>query len=313
MKWKNFLKMKDDFEKYLQVLGHSATTIHGHLSALRYLATWAEKENLEVCQISYTELLSFTKHCQNKGASKPTVNKYLRSVKHYFNHLIEQGSAKENPAQYLQLKGIPRNKLYDIFTPLELESIYNRFCNKDFTSKRYGTLKKVHELEHLRNKVIVGMLVYQGLRSDEIIHLRTEDVKLRKGMIEVPEIKNGNAREMKLEACQIMELHQYMTEGRKEILAITNQQTEKLFINTGTGPNLHNTLHKLAQQLSAVEPRAKNLKQLRASVITKWLKLYNLRQVQYLAGHKWISSTEEYLQNEMEGLQEEINRYHPLG
>jgi len=164
------------------------------------------------------------------------------------------------------------------------------------------------------------MLIYQGLRSDEIIHLRTEDVRLRKGIIEIPEVKNSNSREMKLEACQIMELHQYMTEGRKEILSLTNQQTclpdrqaEKLFISTGSSPDLHNTLSKLNEQLKSIEPRVKNLKQIRASVITKWLKLYNLRQVQYLAGHKWISSTEEYLQNEMEGLQEEINKFHPLG
>jgi site-specific recombinase XerD len=312
--------MKDDFKKYLQELGHSTTTIHGHLSALKYLDTWATKENLEIDQLSYTELLSFTKYCQGKGAGLPvrqagksTVNKYLLSIKHYFNHLIEQDKATENPAQYLQLKGVARKKLYDTFTPLELESIYHRFCNKDFSSKRYSNLKTLHGLEHLRNKVIVGMLVYQGLRSDEIIHLRMEDVKLRKGVIEIPEIKNSNGREMKLEACQIMELHQYMTEGRKEILETTQGQTEKLFINTGSSPDLHNTLHKLNQQLISTEPRLKNLKQIRASVITKWLKLYNLRQVQYMAGHKWISSTEEYLQNEMEGLQEEINKYHPLG
>jgi site-specific recombinase XerD len=317
------LEHVNTFKTYLQGLGHSMTTIHGHLSALKYLGTWATKENLKTDQLSYTELLSFTKYCQSKGAEKITVNKYLLSIKHYFNHLIEQGKATENPAQYLKIKGVARNKLYDTFTPLELEGIYNRFCNKDFSSKRYSTLKKTHALEHLRNKVIVGMLIYQGLRSDEIIHLRTQDVKLRKGMVEIPEVKNSNGREMKLEACQIMELHQYMTEGRKEILSQTHQQTclrpgygrqaEKLFINTGNSPDLHNTLGKLAQQLNTIEPRLKNLKQIRASVITKWLKLYNLRQVQYLAGHKWISSTEEYLQNEMEGLQEEINKYHPLG
>lgn len=307
------LEHVNTFKTYLQGLGHSTTTIHGHLSALKYLGAWATKENLEIDQLSYTELLSFTKYYQGKGAGKSTVNKYLLSIRHYFTHLIEQGRATENPAQYLQLKGVVRNKLYDIFTPLELEGTYNRFCNKDFSSKRYSTLKKIHALEHLRNKVIVGMLIYQGLRSDEIIHLRTQDVKLRKGMIEVPEVKNSNDREMKLEACQIMDLHQYMTEGRKEILDTTQLQTEKLFVNTGNSPDLHNTLGKLAQQLNTIEPRLKNLKQIRASVITKWLKLYNLRQVQYLAGHKWISSTEEYLQNEMEGLQEEVNKYHPLG
>lgn len=302
-----------DFEKYLQELGHSTTTVNGHLASLKYLMRWAEKEGLEIDQLSYTELLVFTKYCQGKGAEKVTVNRYLLTIKHYFNHLIEQDRTTENPARYLQLKGISRKKLYDIFTPLELESIYNRYCNGDFGSKRYSNLKTKHQLEHLRNKVMVGMLIYQGIRSDEIIHIRPEDVRLRKGMIDVPEVKGSNSREMKLEACQIMDLHQYLAEGRKEILNITNHQTEKLFTSLGSSADLYNTLNKLAQQLNSIEPRVKSLRQIRNSVITKWLKLYNLRQVQYLAGHKWISSTEEYLQNEIEGLQEEINKYHPLG
>ena len=60
-------------------------------------------------------------------------------------------------------------------------------------------------------------------------------------------------------------------------------------------------------------PGIVNVRQLRASVIVKWLKLYNLRKVQYLAGHRYISATESYQQSEMEGLTEEVNKYHPLG
>lgn len=56
-----------------------------------------------------------------------------------------------------------------------------------------------------------------------------------------------------------------------------------------------------------------NAKQLRASVIVKWLKMYNLREVQYMAGHRYISATEAYRQNELEGLAEEVNQFHPLG
>jgi len=36
-------------------------------------------------------------------------------------------------------------------------------------------------------------------------------------------------------------------------------------------------------------------------------------EVQYLSGHRYISSTESYLENEMGGLQEEVQQYHPLG
>jgi integrase/recombinase XerD len=127
-------------------------------------------------------------------------------------------------------------------------------------------------------------------------------------MIEVPEVKGSNSREMKLESSQIMDLHQYITVARQEI---TDRQSDKLFISTGS--TLHATFQKITQQLKATEPRIESFRHIRASVITKWLKLYNLRQVQYLAGHKWISSTEEYLPNVMEGLSEEINKYHPLG
>ena len=44
----------------------------------------------------------------------------------------------------------------------------------------------------------------------------------------------------------------------------------------------------------------------------EYLKQYNLREVQYLAGHRYISTTESYQQNDMEGLQEELNQFHPF-
>jgi integrase/recombinase XerD len=47
-------------------------------------------------------------------------------------------------------------------------------------------------------------------------------------------------------------------------------------------------------------------------VITHWLKTHNLREVQYMAGNRWVSSTERYQQNNLEDLQNEINQYHPL-
>jgi integrase/recombinase XerD len=32
-----------------------------------------------------------------------------------------------------------------------------------------------------------------------------------------------------------------------------------------------------------------------------------------MAGHRYISATEAYQQSEMEGLSEEVNKFHPLG
>jgi integrase/recombinase XerD len=47
-------------------------------------------------------------------------------------------------------------------------------------------------------------------------------------------------------------------------------------------------------------------------VITHWLKNHNLRQVQQMAGHRYISSTEAYLVNQTEDLQADIDQFHPF-
>ena len=78
------------------------------------------------------------------------------------------------------------------------------------------------------------------------------------------------------------------------------------------GVHLKNTLYKIMSQLRKANSQVKNAQQLRASVIVKWLKQHNLRKVQVMAGHKYVSSTESYLQNDIESLQEKVNQYHPF-
>ena len=71
-------------------------------------------------------------------------------------------------------------------------------------------------------------------------------------------------------------------------------------------------MQKLMKELHKQNKQVESVKQIRASVITGWLKNYNLREVQYFAGHRYVSSTESYLINDLEDLKEDINRYHPI-
>jgi len=69
----------------------------------------------------------------------------------------------------------------------------------------------------------------------------------------------------------------------------------------------------LLKRLKRLNKKVASANQLKASVIVHWLKLYNLRQVQYMAGHRYVSSTESFLVNEMDGMIEDIEKYHPIG
>lgn len=65
-------------------------------------------------------------------------------------------------------------------------------------------------------------------------------------------------------------------------------------------------------QLRKLNVKVINAKQIRSSVITHWLGQNNLRQVQYMAGHKYVSSTERYQVSSLDDLQNELKEHHPM-
>lgn len=95
---------------------------------------------------------------------------------------------------------------------------------------------------------------------------------------------------------------------------VANVRQPGLFITEGDGiSSFNNMMNPIILKFRKVNPNVLNAKQIRVLVITKWLKIHNIREVQYLSGHRYISSTESYLQNDIKGLQEEVQQFHPLG
>jgi integrase/recombinase XerD len=128
----------------------------------------------------------------------------------------------------------------------------------------------------------------------------------------VPGTKKSNSREIELKPFQLMEFMEYINEVRPNILRETDKATEQLLLPIGKSFKLHNTIGRLAKELKEINNSFTDIKQIRSSVIISWLKQYNLRKTQYLAGHKYISSTERYVQDDLESLHETVNNFHPF-
>lgn len=124
--------------------------------------------------------------------------------------------------------------------------------------------------------------------------------------------RKSNERELKLEALQILDLMEYTLQVRPEILKLTKKESDQLFVSVGVSDGFTNIMQKLMSKLRQQKRGVNSVKQIRTSVITNWLKMYNLRQVQYMAGHRYVSSTEAYLINDLEGLTEDIDKFHPF-
>lgn len=303
----NYQKTKDSFESYLKSKRFTHKSIKSRKTVIKLYCDWLDKENLEAESISYNDLLLYMKHRSRKGTSQKTIQHYIGTIKHYYDHLVREGKIINNPASEVEVKGIKRKVLYHILEPHELQALYHNY--QEETPKG------------IRNKVMLGLLINQGLRTDELAKLEVKDIKLREGKIDVPGGVRSNGRMMKLESHQVMEMYDYVLKARGEIKAMNpkrkyqeREESEQLFIGDGgNSSSFSNYMTRLMVKIRKLNPSVLNAQQIRASVITKWLRIYNLREVQYLAGHKYISSTESFLENEMEGLSEEVQMFHPLG
>ena len=171
----------------------------------------------------------------------------------------------------------------------------------------------VRELTVKRNKVMLGLILFQALDTTDMKALTVNDVKLREGKIFVPGNRRTNEREMKLEAMQVLELMEYIHATRQDLLRFSGKTTDQLFTSIGSGDRIHNLMSGLIKNLHAISHKVASLRQIHASVIVQWLKRYNLRQVQYMAGHRYVSSTEAFLANEMQQMIEDIEKFHPIG
>lgn len=299
------------FKDYLQEQQISSQTIAGKEKAVLNFISWLDAQGIEVENVRHADILIYIKSCQKREVKQVSIQSYLRAIKDFFAFKISCGTMEYNPVSSVKVQGVQRRKLHHIFTPEELNKIYNDYRPEEI-EKKGGRSQKEHLLIEKRNRVILGLYVYQGIQSAELYRLEIADVNIRAGEITVPEIKRSNSRTLQLEAHQVMDLYEYILKVRNEILAMSGQETESLFISPKGGNDQSNYVNTLTRQLKRINPKVKNAQQLRASVIVKWLKQYNLREVQYKAGHRYISSTEAFLVNEMEGLSEEINQFHPL-
>lgn len=95
---------------------------------------------------------------------------------------------------------------------------------------------------------------------------------------------------------------EYSLKIRTELLKLSGKQSEKFFVSHGSSDRFNNIMQKLVKKLHSQNPKVKSAKQIHASVITYWLKVYNLLVVQYMAGHRFVSSTEAYQINNLDEL-----------
>ena len=252
-------------------------------------------------QADYQAIVHYLGLLRNRYHNPRTISRILASIKAYYDFLSSSGKRKDNPAKSILLRDKQHRsiQLQDLFSKEETEPLLNR-------KERYPTLES-------RNKVLMSLLIYQGLTPYEIVVLKLGDINLREASIYIKPTSSNNSRTLGLKPRQILLFHRYEKEIRPKLLkgALTD-----IFL-IGHRGNPMNTddisKHVIRSFKGLYAPRKVNCQTLRQSVLTQLLKAGNdLRVVQVFAGHKNPSTTEKYKQSDVEALKGAIQNYHPL-
>lgn len=285
-----------NFEQYLQEKGLAKKTVQTYSFNVKLFEKWLEAEL--ITEINYSILLQFIRNRRSMGESRNLIASRLTAIRWWLRWQKHEGKRSTNPAEGLHLKGGKRRLPHDLLEADQLEQLYQEFPSESVIDSR--------------NKTIIGLLVHQGITTGELSRIEPTHLNLEAGTIRILPAKQSNARTLNLKPFQVLVLYKYQLEIRPKLLEERTTDNSKLFISTGSSASLQNTLQILSNQLKKEHSFYTGFPQIRASVIASWLKVHPLRQVQYWAGHKYVSSTERYLLGGLESLKQSVENFHPL-
>lgn len=283
-----------NFSDYLKGQRRSAATIVTYSKYTNVFTAWLEMECIPETAIGYTELLDFIRKLQQESKSSSLINDYLCAVRHYFNYLVVTGKRTDNPASGVYMRDVTRRLPHNLLSAEELSQLY----------VAYRLQLRVEPSK----KVMLGLLIWQGVAVEELKRLHAEDIYLHEGKVFIAGSSHSNERWLPLEPRQVLDLADYIKKRKSKsgpLLAVSRKG--KVSAN-----NIVCQVSSMMRQLRRLNPKVTDTYQLRNSVLAIWVKQHNLRKAQYMAGHRYASSTARYIVTDMGDLQHALRQHHPL-
>mgnify|MGYP000015044190 CR=1 FL=1 len=297
------------FQDSLKEEGYKPSTARQHSNYAGMFLSWLGGEGIQEDQARYQEVIAFVQELKQQDHSPRFINRVLLGIRQYYRYL----DYPHNPALGVHLKGSHRKLRQELVKYKELQWLYQNYPAEDNRGKR--------------NRVMLGLMIYQGLTVWELEKLQLKHINLKEVKIRVPGSKHSNPRTLEIKAVQLLDLNEYLQEVRLRMLKEIEKERsgrkpqkvdralleDQLFFSEQGSEKIKSSLLHLFRGVKKLNPMISSAKVIRRVVITHWLEGKDVREVQYMAGHRYVSSTERYQSYRIEEFAELLKKYHPLG
>jgi site-specific recombinase XerD len=306
----------NEFINYMERKNHAPRTQGGYIKLVENFLRWYGLEPVNCTKKDILDYLAYLKkHTRQQNSSRRSS---ITALNHYFTALVQAGRIDKNPAAFIKMRGANKRKLYKIYTPEELMQLADNFYHVfisgfDDSYMKYPDKKERSFLSRNRDYAMLTFLLFQGLTTTELTQINLDDIDMQKARLR---LNNGTTiRNLPVNASQMGALINYINNIRPLYLEYCKIETDRLFFSLSAEQHdktFSAPLRKLTGKVKSIDGNFVNFAQIRASVITHWIQTEGLRKAQYLAGHRRINSTEMYLQNDLNSLMNDIQKFNPF-
>ncbi len=291
MDYSNFLSYLK-FEKR-----YSVHTVVAYENDLQQFSDYIEKiyELNQASQVRHTQVRSWLVSLMEGKIDARSINRKISSLKSYFKFLMKTGSLDKDPMKKVQSPKV--SKRLPAF--VEEKNIRDFISSYPYPDNYIG----------VRNKLILILFYSTGMRLNELVNLKVEDIDFYNQSIKV--LGKGNKERLIPFGGELNDLlKNYIMIRKKEFIT----ETEKLFLTDKGIKIYHRLVYRIINQqlqvLTTIEKKSPHV--LRHSFATHMLNHgADINAIKEILGHANLSATQVYTHNTIDKLKNIYKQAHP--
>jgi integrase/recombinase XerC len=287
------------FIEYLQIeKNYSQYTIeHYQHDISEFIMFMSEQAIASFPDVQYSDARLYLTKLFEKKLARKTIARRISSLRSLYKFLLREEMILDNPFSLISIPKIEK-RLPEFFYEEELEHLF-KSCE---TKTPMGQ----------RNKALLEVLYATGIRVSECCQIRLKDLDFSLSTILVHG-KGSRDRYVPFGQFAKEALIQYINDGRQQLIE-KNQSHDQLFVNFRGGPLTDRGVRTILN--SMIDKSSLNGKihphMLRHTFATHLLnKGADMRSVQELLGHAFLSSTQIYTHVTNDYLRKTYMKHHP--
>ncbi|MEG0283459.1 MAG: site-specific tyrosine recombinase XerD [Erysipelotrichales bacterium] len=295
------ISFQNAYKAYMQYLKVEKTfaknTILAYDRDLKKFNNFLISKKIEYIEQTDSHLINeYIATLYDNGQTKSSIARNISCLKSFYKFLYIKEYLSENRALLISLPKA-QQKIPEYMNNEEIILFLKSFESNTDLEKR--------------NKVMIFLLYYTGLRVSELVNLKVNQVYLSDGYLKVTG-KGSKERIIPLNDNIIKIINDYLSSTRSNILDLG--YSDYLFVNSKGNPITRQGFFKIVKKHALKANIQKNISPhtLRHSFATHLLNNgVDLRSVQTLLGHSDISTTQIYTHVNNEYIKESYQKTHP--